>query len=163
MCDPGPSDPPPWENPSLQPRRVSPGAQTPWHSHYSQSGGDGGTSGCRCCGCWTRSPSAGSRPSPAQTAPRRRLGARSPPTCGTGGLGVAVLSLREQPSTRQRCRSPGGGGCSPCTPNPAASSAALTYGPASTWMEPTFSSSLSVMLGNSSVSSHFFPWKFSSS
>lgn len=61
---------------------------------YSQSGGAGGTSGCRCCGCWTTSPSGGSRPSPARTAPRRRPGARSPATC----------------------RTPGSGGCSPCHP-----------------------------------------------
>lgn len=61
----------------------------------SQSGGAGGTSGCRCCGCWTTSPSGGSRPSPARTAPRRRPGARSPATCGT----------------------PASGGCSPCHPS----------------------------------------------
>lgn len=50
-------------------------------------------------------------------------------------------------------------------PHPGAgpSSAPRTYGPDSTWMEPTFSRSFSVMLGSSSVSSHFFPWKFSSS
>ena len=36
-----------------------------------------------------------------------------------------------------------------------------THGPDSTWMEPTFSSRLSVRLGHSAVSSHLLPWKFS--
>lgn len=38
-----------------------------------------------------------------------------------------------------------------------------THGPDSTWMEPTFSSRLSVRLGHSAESSHRLPWKFSSS
>lgn len=38
-----------------------------------------------------------------------------------------------------------------------------THGPDSTWMEPTFSSRLSVRLGHSAESSHRLPWKFSNS
>lgn len=63
----------------------------------------------------------------------------------------------------QRCRGVHSLSRPPPDPGAGPSSTPRTYGPDSTWMEPTFSRSFSVMLGSSSVSSHFFPWKFSSS
>lgn len=57
----------------------------------------GGTGGCHCGGCWTRHPSEGNRPSPGQTAPRGRLCARTPATCGRQQARVATAASEGGP------------------------------------------------------------------
>lgn len=83
--------------------------------------------------------------------PGEGLALEAQPPAGRGGHGHPCTGTAPQ----HEVGTPG--------PGAAPASASPTYGPDSTWMEPTFSSSFSATFGSSSVSSHLLPWKFSSS